>query len=961
MKNHTFLLTITLFLFLISSLFSQDRTKTDELRNLAQEKGAEYLVKKAEAIKKASAMNMPVRKEKADGTIMELQYFIGDFPIYYETENINAAITSSTKQLWDGDIGGFDLNARRHLLGVWDGGKVRNTHIEFDGRVTQRDGASSLSDHSTHVAGTMVAKGQGHGVRGMSWEAFLDAYDYNSDESEMAAAAAAGLTVSNHSYGILLGWEYDYFDDGKWAWLGNTSISPTEDYQFGFYGSQTRYWDQIAFDAPYYLICRSAGNERNETGPGSGGEHWANINGSWQLNNVVREPDGGYDGFDCIQTDKVGKNILTVGAVNDVIDYTGPESVVMPDFSSWGMTDDGRVKPDITANGVSLKSTSSSGDNAYTTKSGTSMSTPNTSGSIGLLQDLWNDQYGYDTVRAATMKGLVIHTAKEAGPAPGPDYMFGWGLLNTYEAAWLLRMDSELGGSELVQQLYLGESQTIEIDLESNGNEPLKATICWTDHPGTPVGAQLNPPDIMLVNDLDLRIVSPTGTEHKPWILDPENPAAPAETGDNFRDNVEKVYVENPVAGTYKVKITHKNTLRDGYQAFSLVMSGRAMEQPDEPALVYPENGADGVELNFTMEWAHSVRSQSYSYQVALDDQFSQIVYENSSYVGVRLFMESLTGLTTYYWRVKAENNGGISDWSETRSFTTKLDVPQAPQLVYPADDEHLVPNDFDFEWTGDPTADYYQIQAATNLIFLNPLINKDSLTTKTWPVTGFEEGKRYFWRVFAYNQIGVSDYNSAVFYISLNTPDSLTAENTAEEGIKLTWKDNSAVENSYIIERKDGSGAEFSAIDTIAANMTEYYDTEILNNILYSYRVNCANSNTYSDFSPEATVLSVGIEDEKNLPGKYSLSANYPNPFNPSTTVNYNLPYESFVTINIFNVLGELVDVPVNNQTLSAGNYSFQWDGKALSSGLYFYKIVATSTDGKEKFTSTRKMILMK
>jgi len=81
---------------------------------------------------------------------------------------------------------------------VWDGGSVRTTHQEFGGRARQMDNTSSLSDHATHVAGTMIAAGVRSQARGMAYEAELVAHDWNNDLSEMTARAAARHATKRH-------------------------------------------------------------------------------------------------------------------------------------------------------------------------------------------------------------------------------------------------------------------------------------------------------------------------------------------------------------------------------------------------------------------------------------------------------------------------------------------------------------------------------------------------------------------------------------------------------------------------------------------------------------------------------------------------------------------------------------------------------------------------------------------
>ena len=125
------------------------------------------------------------------------------------------------------------------------------------------------------------------------------------------------------------------------------------------------------------------------------------------------------------------KNILTVGAIDggDVVP-TKPTDIKMSAYSSWGPTDDGRIKPDIVGIGENILSASSNSDDAYVTLTGTSVSAPNVAGSLLLLQEYYaRKNYGF-MMRSSTLKGLALHTANEAGTTQGPDYQFGWGLLN---------------------------------------------------------------------------------------------------------------------------------------------------------------------------------------------------------------------------------------------------------------------------------------------------------------------------------------------------------------------------------------------------------------------------------------------------------------------------------------------------------------------------------------------------
>lgn len=520
-------------------------------------------------------------------------YLVGTFedgsPKYYTVyNNTIAAATTRANQLWAGGASGLNLSGSsanmKDKLAVWDGGKVLSTHVELSGRVNQVDGASTLSDHATHVTGTMIASGVNPIAKGMAYglQRIL-AYDFNSDVSEMTSAAA-NLVLSNHSYGIISGWYYNSApSDGSAArWEFRGRFGENEDYKFGYYDAVAKQLDDISYNAPYYLIVKSAGNNRNDNGPAVGSPYYR-YNASGTMASAGNRPAGisSNDGYDIIPMDANAKNILTVGAVNGLITpYSKPSDVVMSAFSSWGPTDDGRIKPDIVADGVNVISSIASGNSDYESESGTSMSAPNTTGSLLLLQEYYSQLKSGTFMRSATLKGIAIHTAEEAGSAPGPDYSFGWGLLNVEKGAALIKAsvtsNNAATSEHLLYENTLANGGTFSKTVVASGKGQLSATICWTDVSGavTPTATALNDRTIKLVNDLDIRITKGSST-YMPWILDPSFPSNSATKGDNIRDNVERVDIDSVVPGqTYTITVSHKGTLSSGSQAYSLLVSG---------------------------------------------------------------------------------------------------------------------------------------------------------------------------------------------------------------------------------------------------------------------------------------------------------------------------------------------------------------------------------------------------
>lgn len=526
-----------------------------------------------EAYKIARKKGWQTYYQDRNGKIKSLSH-IDEFgiPVYDITENnVIAAATTRANALYYGGSLGLNLNGSTmpaDKVAVWDGGSVLSSHQEFaGGRIVLKDPSTSTSDHSTHVAGTLIASGVVPNAKGLAYGLpNLWSFDFNGDNNEMAANAA-GLLLSNHSYGVVAGWDYDS-DNSRWIWRG--AVGAIEDYKFGYYDSKAQAWDQICFNNPYYLPLKSGGNYRNSNGPAVGTNYY---NSSGTL--VGPRPAGmsSNDGYGIIGTYGTAKNIITVGAVNGLpYGSLSSSDIVMSSFSAWGPTDDGRIKPDLVADGVSLYSTGNNNNTYYSTKSGTSMAAPNATGSLVLLQELYK-QYTGTFMRSATLKGLVLGTTSEAGSSLGPDYKFGWGLLNTEKAAKAILNN---GNGSLIGEYTLAQGATNTVNITAAKNGPLVATICWTDPAAVPVSTAnaLNNTSLRLVNDLDMRASNGT-TTYYPWVLDPAHPALAATTGDNFRDNVEQIYIANAVEGqTYTFTISHKgSTLTNGLQAYSLIIA----------------------------------------------------------------------------------------------------------------------------------------------------------------------------------------------------------------------------------------------------------------------------------------------------------------------------------------------------------------------------------------------------
>ena len=186
---------------------------------------------------------------------------------------------------------------------------------------------------------------------------------------------------------------------------------------------------------------------------------------------------------------------------------------------------------------------------------------------------------------------------------------------------------------------------------------------------------------------------------------------------------------------------------------------------------------------------------------------------------------------------------------------------------------------------------------------------------------------------------------------------------------ITLSWNRNSD-NNFYCYKVYGGTTANPTALigsTTGGISDTTFTVKGLTNGVKYYFRITALNiSLLESAYSNEvnSTPLTGIIPDGKgsSLPSEYMLAQNYPNPFNPSTIIRFGLPAASNVSLKIFDVLGREVATLVNNE-LAAGYYNYQWNATNMTSGIYIYRLTATSSavSGKRQFTEVKKFILEK
>ena len=266
----------------------------------------------------------------------------------------------------------------------------------------------------------------------------------------------------------------------------------------------------------------SAGNERSNNPCDRGfSSRWA---GSSRPTTQRFTPpgDGVYrGGFENVGDKAVAKNVVTIGAVTDAV-TSGARDVTkanVTSFTSWGPTDDGRIKPDLVANGDGLYSSGATAAIPRITPPAAQACRRRTPrAQRRLLIQHYGNAFPGSAMRASTLKGLLIHTADDRGN-PGPDYKYGWGLVNGRAAADLV---SDHAANPTKIRLSEGAVTTASTMVTHtftwDGVSPIRATLSWTD----PEGPSTSTSDLRtsrLVNNLNMKIVAPGGAEYLPYVM----------------------------------------------------------------------------------------------------------------------------------------------------------------------------------------------------------------------------------------------------------------------------------------------------------------------------------------------------------------------------------------------------------------------------------------------------------
>ncbi len=387
--------------------------------------------------------------------------------------------------------GGRKYNGSGVSIMLQDDGIV-GPHIDYKGRLIKQFITYNYGDHGDHCAGILMGAGNRDPLtRGMAWGSDIYVYEaspsYQGFDSIYSDYAKYGIRIISTSY-----------SDGCNA--GYTTRAQKLDIQTGL--------------MPQLLHVFSAGNNGTSNCNYGAGAGWGNITGGH----------------------KHSKNSISIANL-DYIDVRNTSSSVGP-------AHDGRLKPEVSAVGTSVYSTSN--PDTYVIKTGTSMSCPGAAGSFAQLYQAYKTVNSNNNPPSALMKAIVMNTADDLGNV-GPDFKYGYGRINSLKAVQTIEKVNYLSGT-----ISQNGNDTHSIVVPS-GVRQIKIMTYWHDYQAA-IGA-----GVALVNNLNTTLTTPGSLTVNPLVLDftPNVTSlnSIAVPGIDIRNNHEQIVINNPTAGNYVLNV----------------------------------------------------------------------------------------------------------------------------------------------------------------------------------------------------------------------------------------------------------------------------------------------------------------------------------------------------------------------------------------------------------------------
>jgi hypothetical protein len=533
------------------------------------------------------------------------------------------------------------MNNGRNYDGTGIGVMVRDDgivgpHIDFEGRVDNTTAFNQGQTHGDGVAGIMAGSG-------------------NLDPQKRGMAAGSDIYVTNYNQSFLDAATTNRISNGS---VQITNSSYSNGCNAGYTGVTVTV-DNQSLQYPNLLHVFSAGNSNNQDCGYGAGSQWGNITGGH----------------------KQGKNVIATANVF----YQGG----IVSSSSRGPAHDGRIKPDIAANGQNQLSTDEY--NNYMSFGGTSGAAPGIAGIAAQLYQAYGEFNNGDLPENALIKATLLNTANDYGNV-GPDFTFGWGIVNSLKAARLIEE-----GRYLNSTISTGETNNHTIVVPPNCKE-VRFMLYWNEIAAT------SGSNVALVNDLDLTVTDPSLANKLPWLLDhapnTASLSSPATNGADHLNNVEQVLIKDPATGAYTINVDGFN-IPFGPQKYWIVYDFVL----EEVEVIYPNLGEPLIAGTVqTIHWDRA-NNGSALIEFSADNGVSWSTVSNTSATSTNQNW-SVPNVVTGNAKVRVTINGETDESDSTFSIGP---VVSGIEVVSVCPDSTLI------QWTNVPQAEEYDVYVLGN------------------------------------------------------------------------------------------------------------------------------------------------------------------------------------------------------------------------------------------------------
>lgn len=654
----------------------------------------------------------------------------------------------------DISVGGRGLKGSAITIGIGD--NADPIHVDFSGRLISR-AAAPANYHGTHVTGTAGGAG--------IWN---ELYTGHAPKSTIISQVGTGIWTNAAAY----------YTDFRMVITNNSYGNVTTDCAYsGFYDNYARFLDAQAFSLPKVLNTFAAGNS-----------------GIGFPLDCTPFPAGFKSVLGSMQS---AKNVITVG-------NTYSDGLIFPQ-SSRGPVKDGRIKPEIAAQGSFVTSTSTFAD--YSQNTGTSMANPAVTGTLALLYERYRQLNGAATdPDNGLMKAILCNTATDKGNA-GPDYTYGFGWMNGLRAVEVLE-----AGNYSQNSVGTGGDNTFDITVPANTAQ-LKVMLYWNDPAAAPLASKA------LVNNLDLRLTTTAPATFLPLILDSSYTGVtlPAQPGVDVMNNIEQVSVNNP-SGTYTVHVAGAAVPVNGPQPYYVTWD----IVPVSATLTFPTGGEKLIPGDVTLlSWdAAGGAPETFTLEYSTDNGSNWTTITTNVPATQRYFVWNVPNVPTNQARVRlTKNNTALISTSDVFTIlgapTVSLSAVQCEGYV-------------SVDWTNVPSATHYEIMKLQGDEMVSVAIVPNAINT--YSIGGLSKDTVYWVTVRAINSGFSGRRPSAVF----RQPNSGTCTGTiSDNDLKLDT-----------ILSPAGSGRKFTSTELGAAasvtiRIKNLDDQPSSGNIDVSYAIN--------------------------------------------------------------------------------------------------------------------------